>query len=59
MILTIIREVAEVPDFVGRATPWMVALILIEGLVNHFHRWSPPHQDQDNGDDGEEEEEEL
>ena len=47
------------PDFVGRATPWMVALILIEGLVNHFHRWSPPHQDQDNGDVGGEEEEEL
>merc|ERR1719180_463336 len=32
------REVAEVPDFVGLATPWMVILILIEGLVNHFHR---------------------
>jgi len=32
------REVAEVPDFVGLATPWMVVLILIEGLVNHFHR---------------------
>ena len=33
------REVAEVPDLVGRATPWMVALILIEAGINHFHRW--------------------
>ena len=33
------REVEEVPDLVGRATPWMVALILIEACINHFHRW--------------------
>ena len=32
------REVEEVPDLVGRATPWMVALILIEAGINHFHR---------------------
>jgi len=32
------REVAEVPDLVGRATPWMFALVLVEALVNHFHR---------------------
>ena len=33
------RDVEEVPDLVGKATPWMVALIVVEAIVNHFHRW--------------------
>jgi len=32
------RDVEEVPDLVGKATPWMVALIVVEAIVNHFHR---------------------
>ena len=42
------------PDLVGRATPWMVALVLVEALINHFHRWH-----ECDGDDDEEEDDKL